>query len=61
MFAASGCEQNNFNVTKFMIVVDLEKDILYTGYRVENEFKFGENQNYPKSILDWERNNFNEN
>lgn len=60
MFDASGCEQHNCDMTNFIIVVDLEKDILYIGYRVENEiFTFGEDQNYPKSILDWEKENIN--
>ena len=58
MFDASGCEQHNCDVTNFIIAVDLEKDILYVGYRVENEIqKFGEDQNYPKLILDWEKGN----
>lgn len=58
MFDASGCEQHNCDMTNFMIVVDLKNDILYVGYRVENEiYKFGENQNYPTLILDWEREN----
>ncbi|MGR3791161.1 hypothetical protein ACUXZJ_09855 [Flavobacterium sp. TN-1] len=58
MFDASGCEQHNCGNTNFIIVVDLEKDILYIGYRVENEIlKFGEDQNYPKLILDWESEN----
>jgi len=58
VFEASGCEQHNCDMTNFMIVVDLKNDILYIGYRVENEiYKFGENQNYPRSILDWEREN----
>lgn len=58
MFDASGCEQHNCGNTNFIIVVDLGKDILYVGYRVENEIlKFGEDQNYPKLILDWESEN----
>jgi hypothetical protein len=58
MFDASGCEQHNCDMTNFIIVVDIEKDILYVGYRVENEiYKFGENQNYPTLILDWEKAN----
>lgn len=59
MFDASGCEQHNCDMTNFIIVVDLDKDILYIGYRVENEIqKFGEDQNYPKLILDWEKGNY---
>ena len=59
MFDASGCEQHNCDMTNFIIVVDLEKDILYIGYRVENEIqKFGEDRNYPKLILDWEKGNY---
>ncbi len=60
MFDASGCEQHNCGNTNFIIVVDLEKNILYIGYRVESEIlKFGEDQNYPKLILDWEKENIN--
>lgn len=60
LFDASGCEQHNCDMTNFIIVVDIEKDILYVGYRVEDEvYKFGENQNYPSSILDWEKENVN--
>lgn len=60
MFDASGCEQHNCGNTNFIVVVDLEKDILYVGYRVENEIqKFGEDQNFPKLILDWEKENIN--
>lgn len=60
VFEAFGCEQHNCDMTNFMIVIDLKNDILYVGYRVEDViYKFGENQNYPKLILDWEKENIN--
>lgn len=53
-----GCEAHNCDRTNFDIVIDFERDKLYIGYRVEERiFKFGENQNYPELILQWEREN----
>lgn len=53
-----GCEAHNCDRTNFNIVVNFEKDKLYIGYRVEERiFKFGEDQDYPKSILKWETEN----
>jgi len=53
-----GCEAHNCDRTNFDIVIDFDKDKLYIGYRVEERiFKFGEDQNYPESILEWEKEN----
>ena len=53
-----GCEAHNCDRTNFDIVIDFERDKLYIGYRVEERiFKFGEDQNYPNSILQWENEN----
>ncbi|WP_288443722.1 hypothetical protein [uncultured Chryseobacterium sp.] len=62
MFDASGCEQHNCDMTNFMIVVDLKKDILYMGYRVEGEIKkFGEKDDFPEQLLQWEQENIENN
>ncbi|MFT3919925.1 hypothetical protein [Cloacibacterium sp.] len=53
-----GCEAHNCDRTNFDIVIDFDKDKLYIGYRVEERiFKFGEDQDYPESILEWEKEN----
>ncbi|MCT4318804.1 hypothetical protein [Elizabethkingia anophelis] len=58
ILTAEGCEQHNCDSTNFIIVIDLERDILYVGYKVENDiYKFGEEQNYPLLILNWEKGN----
>lgn len=55
---AGGCEAHNCDMTNFIIVVDLKKDILYVGYMVEGEInKFGETDDFPKQLLQWEQNN----
>ena len=58
IFEAGGCEAHNCNMTNFIIVVDLKKDVLYVGYMVEEEIKkFGEENGFPKQLLQWEQNN----
>lgn len=58
ILTAEGCEQHNCDSTNFIMVIDLERDILYVGYKVENDiYKFGEEQNYPLLILNWEKGN----
>lgn len=55
---AGGCEAHNCNMTNYIIVVDLKKDILYVGYMVEEEIKkFGETNNFPEQLLKWEQEN----
>ncbi|WP_337039525.1 hypothetical protein [Elizabethkingia anophelis] len=58
ILTAEGCEQHNCDSTNFIMVIDLERDILYVGYKVENDiYKFGEEPNYPLLILNWEKGN----
>ncbi|AQW89706.1 hypothetical protein BBD28_03105 [Elizabethkingia anophelis] len=58
ILTTEGCEQHNCDSTNFIVVIDLERDILYVGYKVENDiYKFGEEQNYPLLILNWEKEN----
>lgn len=59
---AVGCEAHNCDMTNFIIVVDLKKDILYMGYMVEGEIKkFGETDDFPKQLLQWEQENIRNN
>lgn len=55
---AGGCEAHNCNMTNFIMVIDLKKDILYVGFMVEEEIKmFGEMNDFPKQLIDWEQKN----
>lgn len=55
---AGGCEAHNCNMTNFIIVINLKKDILYVGYMVEEEIKkFGEMNDFPVQLLEWEQEN----
>lgn len=55
---AAGCEAHNCDMTNFIIVIDLKKDILYVGYMVEGEIKkFGETDGFPEQLLQWEQEN----
>lgn len=54
-FKASGCQAHNCDMTNFIIIVDLKKDKLYVGYKVEdNVEKFGNDKIYPLEIFNWE-------
>lgn len=56
MFSASGCEQHNCDMTNFIIAADLNKNLLYVGYRVDGEVQlFGEDNNYPKELMGFEK------
>lgn len=55
---AGGCEAHNCDMTNFIIVVDLKKDVLYVGYMIEEDIKkFGETNDFPKQLLQWEQEN----
>lgn len=52
--SARGCEAHNCGATNFIVITDLEANVLYAGVRKNNEVKtFSENGNTVKQLTDF--------
>lgn len=55
IFVAWGCQQHNCGSTNFIIVVNLQKNVMYAGIREEGQIEtYSEDENtLPKQLLEW--------
>lgn len=50
----TGCQAHNCNMTNFIVVVDLSKNMMYAGIRKEGRIKnYSEDGNTSTEITDW--------
>jgi hypothetical protein len=58
VFAAKACMAHNCGSTNFIVVVNLASDKMYAGIREDDKVKlYGEDENHPAALKDWEKNN----
>jgi len=58
IFQAWGCQQHNCDQTNFLIVVDLNKNVVYCGIKQNGMIKiFSEDNSYNQELFDWSNRN----